>query len=84
MQYRSAIWRKSPPLCDQGWRTAATLTSTKAPNGNSATATQLRAGMRLLLDAGLIIPKKIKQWTFYRRDDTVITDIAERLADAAA
>ena len=28
--------------------------------------------MRILTQAGLVIPKRIKQWTFYRRDETAI------------
>jgi ArsR family transcriptional regulator len=26
--------------------------------------------MRILVQAGLVAPKRIKQWTFYRRDET--------------
>jgi DNA-binding transcriptional ArsR family regulator len=25
--------------------------------------------MRILVDAGLVVPKRIKRWTFYRRDE---------------
>ncbi len=28
--------------------------------------------LKLLVDAGLLIPKRIKKWTFYRRDETRI------------
>jgi ArsR family transcriptional regulator len=28
--------------------------------------------MRILVQAGLVIPKRIKQWTFYRRDEAAI------------
>jgi len=28
--------------------------------------------MRILTQAGLVIPKRIKQWTFYRRDEAAI------------
>ena len=37
--------------------------------------------MRLLVQAGLIRPKRIKQWTFYRRDEEQISVVkAEFLA----
>ncbi len=37
--------------------------------------------MRLLVQAGLVRPKRIKQWTFYRRDeDRISTAKAEFLA----
>src|SRR5579859_7672273 len=29
--------------------------------------------MRILAQAGLVIPKRIKQWTFYRRNEGAIT-----------
>ena len=29
--------------------------------------------MRILTQAGLVVPKRIKQWTFYRRDEAAIT-----------
>lgn len=28
--------------------------------------------MRVLVQAGLVVPKRIKQWTFYRRDEARI------------
>jgi ArsR family transcriptional regulator len=28
--------------------------------------------MRILVQAGLVTPKRIKQWTFYRRDEAAI------------
>ena len=28
--------------------------------------------MRVLVGAGLVVPKRIKQWTFYRRDEKAI------------
>jgi ArsR family transcriptional regulator len=45
------------------------------------TASTLSEHMRLLVDAGLVTPKKIKQWTFYRRDEIAIADVAKRLAN---
>ena len=31
--------------------------------------------MKILMDAGLVRPKRIKQWTFYKRDETRIRDL---------
>jgi ArsR family transcriptional regulator len=45
------------------------------------TASTLSEHMRLLVDAGLVTPKKIKQWTFYRRDESAIAEVAKRLAN---
>jgi DNA-binding transcriptional ArsR family regulator len=45
------------------------------------TASTLSEHMRLLVDVGLVTPKKIKQWTFYRRDENAIANVAKRLAD---
>ncbi|NJO31758.1 MAG: winged helix-turn-helix transcriptional regulator [Rhodospirillales bacterium] len=45
------------------------------------TASTLSEHMRLLVDAGLVSTKKIKQWTFYRRDEQTIASIAKRLAE---
>lgn len=33
--------------------------------------------LKVLLDAGLITAKRIKQWTFYRRNEAVIETLAE-------
>lgn len=37
--------------------------------------------MRILVQAGLVVPKKIKQWTFYRRDETAIAQAMARIAE---
>lgn len=37
--------------------------------------------LRVLVDAGLLIPKRIKQWTFYRRDEGGIAALREALAE---
>jgi DNA-binding transcriptional ArsR family regulator len=37
--------------------------------------------MRVLIQAGLVRPKRIKQWTFYRRDDQRISAIKSLLRD---
>lgn len=37
--------------------------------------------MRVLLDAGLVTGKKIKQWTFYRRDEKAIAAFKRALRD---
>ena len=36
--------------------------------------------MRILIDAGLVTPKRIKQWTFYRRDEAAIAALKDALA----
>lgn len=37
--------------------------------------------MRVLTGAGLVTPKRIKQWTFYKRDETRIAALTAALAD---
>jgi ArsR family transcriptional regulator len=36
--------------------------------------------MRILVQAELVIPKRIKQWTFYRRNETRISQLKARIA----
>ena len=31
--------------------------------------------MRILVQSGLVTPKRIKQWTFYRRDEAAIAEL---------
>jgi ArsR family transcriptional regulator len=38
--------------------------------------------MRILVDAGLVMPKRIKQWTFYRRDEKRIRAVKALIRDA--
>jgi len=38
--------------------------------------------MRVLIQAGLVQPKKIKQWTFYKRDEAGIRDAARLIQDS--
>ena len=38
--------------------------------------------MRILVDAGLVVPKRIKQWTFYRRDEKRIRAVKALIRDA--
>jgi ArsR family transcriptional regulator len=38
--------------------------------------------MKILVQAGLVQPKRIKQWTFYRRDDKRIGRIKKAIAAA--
>jgi DNA-binding transcriptional ArsR family regulator len=46
------------------------------------TTATLSEHMRVLVQAELVVPKRIKQWTFYRRDEARIRAIkAELLAD---
>lgn len=35
--------------------------------------------MRILVQAGLVTPKRIKQWTFYRRNEAAIAALKEAL-----
>jgi DNA-binding transcriptional ArsR family regulator len=37
--------------------------------------------MRVLVQAGLVTPKRIKQWTFYKRDDARIAALTQALAE---
>ena len=37
--------------------------------------------MRVLAAAGLVIPKRIKQWTFYRRNEDRIAEVKRAIAD---
>jgi ArsR family transcriptional regulator len=36
--------------------------------------------MRVLVQADLVIPKRIKQWTFYRRNEPRISALKARIA----
>ncbi len=36
--------------------------------------------MRVLTQAGLVTPKRIKQWTFYRRDEAALAALTATLA----
>jgi DNA-binding transcriptional ArsR family regulator len=36
--------------------------------------------MRVLVQAGLVTPKRIKQWTFYRRNEAAIAALKDALA----
>ena len=38
--------------------------------------------MRILVDAELVVPKRIKQWTFYRRDEKRIRAVKALIRDA--
>ena len=37
--------------------------------------------MRVLVQAGLVVPKRIKQWTFYKRDEKRIRDAKAAIRD---
>jgi DNA-binding transcriptional ArsR family regulator len=43
------------------------------------TQATLSEHMRILVDAGLLRPKRIKQWAFYRRDEEQISAIKSEL-----
>ena len=43
------------------------------------TQATLSEHMRVLTQAGLLRPKRIKQWTFYRRDEAKIKDLKVRI-----
>ena len=45
------------------------------------TQSTLSEHMRLLVATGLVVPKRIKQWTFYRRDEARVAEVAKRLSD---
>ena len=46
------------------------------------TQATLSEHMRVLVQAGLVVPKRIRQWTFYRRDEKRIRAIkADLLAN---
>src|SRR5256885_15889775 len=36
--------------------------------------------LKALVDAGFLVPKRIKKWTFYRRDDRAIAQFMKELA----
>jgi DNA-binding transcriptional ArsR family regulator len=38
--------------------------------------------MKLLVDAGLVRPKRIKQWTFYKRDEARLAEAQKRIGEA--
>ena len=44
-------------------------------------APTLSEHMRLLVQAGLVTPRRIKQWTFYRRNEAVIAQATKRIAE---
>jgi len=44
------------------------------------TQATLSEHMRVLVDAGLVRPKRIKQWTFYKRDEAAIAEFKAGLA----
>ena len=44
-------------------------------------APTLSEHMRLLVQARLVVPKRIKQWTFYRRDEAAIAQAMQRIAE---
>ena len=44
------------------------------------TQATLSEHMRVLVDAGLVRPRRIKQWTFYKRDEAAIADFKTGLA----
>ncbi len=41
------------------------------------TQSTLSEHMRLLVRSGLVVPKRIKQWTFYRRDPARVAEVAQ-------
>ena len=43
------------------------------------TQSTLSEHMRLLVESGLVVPTRIKQWTFYRRDPEQVEGIANAL-----
>lgn len=45
------------------------------------TASTLSEHMRILAQCGFVVPKRVKQWTFYRRDEVAIAAIAQRASE---
>lgn len=43
-------------------------------------APTLSEHMRILTEAGLVTPKRIKQWTFYRRDEAALSALKARIS----
>lgn len=37
--------------------------------------------LKALVDAGLIVPRRIKQWTFYRRDEAALAALHRAMAE---
>src|ERR1041384_3737473 len=37
--------------------------------------------LRTLVDAGFLVPKRIKKWTFYKRDEAAIAQFMKTLAE---
>lgn len=46
----------------------------------SITQPTLHEHMRILVNSGIVRQKKIKQWTFYQRDDGKLSALAEALS----
>lgn len=44
------------------------------------TPSTLSEHMRLLVGIGFVVPKRIRQWTFYRRDEERIAQVSQSLA----
>lgn len=43
-------------------------------------APTLSEHMRILTEAGLVTPKRIKQWTFYRRDEAALATLKAKIS----
>ena len=54
----------------------AVLIEEKLGLAQPTTAQHLKA----LVDAGFLVPKRIKKWTFYKRDDAAIDEFLKRLS----
>lgn len=37
--------------------------------------------LKVLVDAELLVPKRIKQWTFYRRDEAALSELRSSLSE---
>src|SRR5436305_13366297 len=55
----------------------AVLIEEKLGLAQPTTAQHLKA----LVDAGFLVPKRIKKWTFYRRDERAIAEFLKKLAE---
>ena len=43
-------------------------------------APTLSEHMRVLAEAGLVTPKRIKQWTFYRRNEAALAELKAKIS----
>ena len=52
-----------------------------AVDGRGTQAPTVSEHMRILVDAGLVSAKRVKQWTFYKRDEKAINALKRALRE---